>query len=188
MTLEAMIRGLVRAAEFKEQGEDGMIWDDECRLALEEARRRGFGKSQAGATEPSAMSASLWQLLDDIDTLGDFIKPGYAPGEGRADDSWARYFRAVNQIAAKRHELLESDGYSLKPPTPVTWPATVQWPTEMLGLDGRVSVTFACAGCQNSSQQPLTVESVPALAKQMERYAAFHGPGMKSHVPRPETE
>lgn len=102
MTLEAMIRGLVRAAEFKEQDEDGMIWDDECRCALEEARRRGFGKSQTGEVGPS----------------------------------------------------------------------------------GRVSVTFACAGCQNSSQQPLTVESVPALAEQMERYAAFHGPGVKSHVPR----
>jgi len=45
---------------------------------------------------------ALWKLLDDIDTLGDSMKPDRSP-----------YFRKVNGIAAKRHELLKSDGYEL---------------------------------------------------------------------------
>lgn len=48
MTVQEMIRGLVRAAEFKEQEEDGKIWDDACRRALEEARRLGWGRNQIG--------------------------------------------------------------------------------------------------------------------------------------------
>jgi hypothetical protein len=46
MTDEEMIRGLVRAAELKEQDEGGVLWDDESRLALQEARLRGFGKNK----------------------------------------------------------------------------------------------------------------------------------------------
>lgn len=51
MTLNEMIRGLVRAAEFKEQEENGKVWDDEVRQALEEARRRGWGNSKTGKIE-----------------------------------------------------------------------------------------------------------------------------------------
>lgn len=46
--VEEMIRGLVRAAESKEQEDGGKIWDDECRRALEAARRRGWGRNQTG--------------------------------------------------------------------------------------------------------------------------------------------
>ncbi len=42
------IRGIVRAAEMLEQRDGGQIWDDEARLALENARRRGWGKNQQG--------------------------------------------------------------------------------------------------------------------------------------------
>lgn len=49
MTVSEMVRGLVRAAESKEQDDGGKIWDDESRLALEEARRRGWGKNRIGA-------------------------------------------------------------------------------------------------------------------------------------------
>lgn len=48
---------------------------------------------------------ALWKLLDDIDTLGDSMKPEITP-----------YFRKVNEIAAKRHKLLTSDGYELTRP------------------------------------------------------------------------
>jgi hypothetical protein len=58
MTLEEMIAGLVRAAEFKEQQENGMIWDDECRLALEAARRRGWGRGQTGTLSEPEPSGS----------------------------------------------------------------------------------------------------------------------------------
>lgn len=50
-----MVRGLVRAAEFKEQEDRGPVgasvsplWDDECRRSLEHARSLGWGKSQTG--------------------------------------------------------------------------------------------------------------------------------------------
>lgn len=49
MTVQEMVRGLVRAAEFREQEEDGKIWDDECRRALEAARARGWGRNLFGA-------------------------------------------------------------------------------------------------------------------------------------------
>ena len=45
---EDMIRGLVRAAELKEQEEGGEIWDDECCKALIKARKYGWGKNQIG--------------------------------------------------------------------------------------------------------------------------------------------
>lgn len=51
----------------------------------------------------------LWQLLDDIDTLGDSMHPEVTA-----------YFERVNRIAEKRHRILHSDGYELKswPPPP----------------------------------------------------------------------
>lgn len=50
MKVEEMIRGLVRAAEFKEREDcdGGRLWDDECRRALDEARTRGWGRNQIG--------------------------------------------------------------------------------------------------------------------------------------------
>lgn len=48
MTVEEMVRGLVRAAESKEQADGGSIWDDECRNALAAARARGWGKNAIG--------------------------------------------------------------------------------------------------------------------------------------------
>jgi len=49
MTVQEMVRGLVRAAEFKEQEDDGKIWDDQCRRALEAARSRGWGLDRVGS-------------------------------------------------------------------------------------------------------------------------------------------
>ena len=47
----------------------------------------------------------LWQLLDDIDTLGDSMRPFRNA-----------YFRKVSEIARRRAEVLISDGYTL------SWP------------------------------------------------------------------
>jgi hypothetical protein len=44
----------------------------------------------------------LWQLLDDIDTLGDALRPEQTP-----------YFDAVERLHRRRHEILKSDGYVL---------------------------------------------------------------------------
>lgn len=50
-------------------------------------------------------AARLWQLLDDIDTLGDSLRPPRNT-----------YFRRVNAIARKRVDVLHSDGYTLRLP------------------------------------------------------------------------
>lgn len=47
----------------------------------------------------------LWQLLDDIDTLGDSMRPEQTP-----------YFKAIQRIHEKRHSILKSDGYKLEIP------------------------------------------------------------------------
>lgn len=54
MKTDDMIRGLVRAAESKEQQDGGKVWDDEVRLALEEARRRGWGLNRIGTLDKEA--------------------------------------------------------------------------------------------------------------------------------------
>ena len=50
--------------------------------------------------------AKLWQIIDDVDTLSDVFKPTELI-------QYKNYFRAVNKRLAKRHEILESDGYDL---------------------------------------------------------------------------
>lgn len=42
LSVNDMVRGLVRAAEFKEREEGGAIYDDDCRFALQAARARGW--------------------------------------------------------------------------------------------------------------------------------------------------
>lgn len=51
----------------------------------------------------------LWQILDNIDTLGDSIKPHHAQGFGSENDSWSRYFTAVNSHTNQRHLVLRGD-------------------------------------------------------------------------------
>lgn len=65
---------------------------------LERLRRRAAELWEQRATK-------LWQLLDDIDTLGDSMRPP------RND-----YFKKVNEIVRKRAEVLTSDGYTLRLP------------------------------------------------------------------------
>ena len=51
-TIERMMRGLMRAAEFKEQEHGGVIWDDEIRLAFDTAHALGWGRNQIGSLTP----------------------------------------------------------------------------------------------------------------------------------------
>lgn len=44
----------------------------------------------------------LWQLLDDIDTYCDIMKP-----------ELTEYVKGVNEKCRERHDLLETDGYDL---------------------------------------------------------------------------
>ncbi|MCZ2131110.1 MAG: hypothetical protein LC109_12710 [Bacteroidia bacterium] len=48
----------------------------------------------------------LWSLLDDIDTLGDAIKPNDYNG-------FIRYWEAVHRVLRKRFKHFQSDGYKL---------------------------------------------------------------------------
>ena len=47
----------------------------------------------------------LWDLLDDIDTLGERLRP-------EIND----YFKAVSRLCEKRHQILFSDGHQLYEP------------------------------------------------------------------------
>jgi hypothetical protein len=57
-----------------------------------------------GPVDWQGIAEGLWALLDDIDTLGDSIKP-----------QATAYFRAVERIHKKRHGFMTSDGYTLTP-------------------------------------------------------------------------
>lgn len=58
MTVHDMVRGLVRAAEFREQES---CWDDQCQDALAAARERGWGKNRVGSLDdpPEAIAEFL---------------------------------------------------------------------------------------------------------------------------------
>lgn len=49
------------------------------------------------------VAVKLWDILDDIDTLGDAMKPEITP-----------YFNAVNTFCGQRHQLMTSDGHNLE--------------------------------------------------------------------------
>lgn len=59
-------------------------------------------------TEARTEAERLWQLLDDISTLGDQLKPEIN-----------HYFNAIHRKCEKRNGSITSDGYTLKwnPPT-----------------------------------------------------------------------
>lgn len=61
--------------------------------------------SEMTAVEWKNKAEALWKLLDDIDTLGDMIKPEVSP-----------YFTNVNKLVGRRFQHLHSDGYNLFPP------------------------------------------------------------------------
>lgn len=53
---------------------------------------------------------ALWQILDDIDTLSDAIRPSDLGG-------YRAFYEAAMKMAVKRNEILESlDGYTLSVP------------------------------------------------------------------------
>lgn len=83
MTVREMVRGLVRAAEFKEQEDGDRIWDEKCRLALEEARSRGWGRDRVGSLVESA--DALVALREELRDLAQramklSAEPGAEPG------------------------------------------------------------------------------------------------------------
>lgn len=59
-----------------------------------------------GKTKDRLVAEKLWDMLDNIDTLSDMIKPNDSEG-------YIKYYESVNKIHTKRVELLNSDGYDL---------------------------------------------------------------------------
>lgn len=57
-------------------------------------------------TDENSPEAKLYQLLDDIDTLSDVIKPTTLKG-------YEIYFKRVTAKHMQRHEILDTDGYKL---------------------------------------------------------------------------
>lgn len=71
MTTEQMILGLVRYAELREQDESGgTIWDDESRLALKEARARGWGSSKVGTLSDAEPAAERRVFVGTVQAYG----------------------------------------------------------------------------------------------------------------------
>ena len=67
------------------------------------ASSRTIGEEKPATLEEWKEKAEfLWRLLDDIDTYGDVFKPDITA-----------YFKKVNYIAARRHEVLQSDGHKI---------------------------------------------------------------------------
>ena len=61
-----------------------------------------FVERSATLEEWKYKAESLWALLDDIDTFGDFYKPEHT-----------EYFKAVDMKSRERHKILQSDGYKI---------------------------------------------------------------------------
>lgn len=70
-------------------------------LLIQTAERRGEERERE-------RTEKLWDLLDSIDSLPDMIHPNDANGHEKC---WKMMVKRVE----KRHEVLQSDGYSLKP-------------------------------------------------------------------------
>lgn len=97
-----MMRGLVRAAEFKEQENDGKIWDDECRKALDEARRRGWGKHKIGSLAYQSGVAEVRALREGAARIVSAI-PGAGPLPSVVDSDY------VEDVLAQLGEALHGD-------------------------------------------------------------------------------
>lgn len=103
-TDNAVHQAMRNAPEDKRDTSHGGLWDTHAALYIAEVLHRW--KGTAPATEQK-----LWQLLDDIDSQSDAIKP-------RDLEGYRRFYLRALDIAHGRHMLLKSDGYSLTPVEP----------------------------------------------------------------------
>ncbi len=123
--------------------------------------------------EHSQVAETLWQLLDDIDSLGDAIKPSGMTGYT------AFYERACN-IARRRHEFLKSDGNRLTWPdgdkserkSNYTFEKTPEYDPSIYAKheDLRCSVAHALAGEGFVSMFPENAE-IPRFIRRVDRFA-----------------
>ena len=73
---------------------------------VDKLQREMFADSQEEVNDFRKMAEGMWSLLDDIDTLGDAIKPSDFAG-------FVRYWEAVHKVLRKRFAYFKSDGHDL---------------------------------------------------------------------------
>ncbi len=110
----------------------------------------------------AATAEGLWQLLDDIDTADDIIKPH--------DLESHRAFRSrVLDFAKRRHGFLKSDGHKL------TWPGAVQEPAPKSAYTFESIPEYAPLLADKYEDLKLGIEASVAGAGFQSRYALDHG-------------
>jgi hypothetical protein len=85
----------------------------------EAERAAGIDCSAAAPRDYRATAAALWTLLDEIDTLGDSLKPSDLEG-------YRKCYVKTGVLCAGRHALLKSDGHTLRLPDEPPSPAPEQ--------------------------------------------------------------
>lgn len=110
------LRTALAAAEAGErhQREMNMVLNEALKAAERErdqfrddrdAFRRSCLNREAQLAQARAAAETLWQILDDIDTLDDVCK-----------ENFVAFNRGAMRLVVRRHEYAKSDGYTL------TWP------------------------------------------------------------------
>ena len=94
----------------------GTLTPDEPLPPAPEKRKFGAPLDEFSDVEQlQAMCDKLWSILDDLDTLGDMLKPAEEAG-------YRQYYELTCRRVEQRHEVLESDGYKLFLPQPKETP------------------------------------------------------------------
>tara|TARA_R110000851_G_scaffold300144_1_gene456256 strand:+ start:168 stop:503 length:336 start_codon:yes stop_codon:yes gene_type:complete len=79
---------------------------------LQEANTLHTQKVEEAVREEREKTESLWDILDDIDSLPDMIHPNTAEGHEKC-------WKMMVKWTERRHEVLKSDGYILIPNTKI---------------------------------------------------------------------
>lgn len=153
----AMVRGLVRCAEFKEQEENGKIWDDACRNALRDARQLGWGSDRTGMLTMEGAA-----FLEAARANGYRGSAGYADAPDRFDltrrmaalEAWRG---AIAKLLGDTLELLHG-----KPQPPATNEAP-KAPEPELGMVAKLHRLWAYVG------DATNVHSYAPLKRQLEQ-------------------
>jgi len=106
-TENAVHQAMRNAPEEKRILPHGALWETHSASYIGEVLDRWKGPLLA--TQPTPVAHKLWDLLDDIDSASDAIKP-------RDLDGYRRFYSRALDTAKKRHTLLVSNGYALTEP------------------------------------------------------------------------
>jgi len=110
---ERSVRQAIRNVGPDNRGETGHggLWDTTFEFLFKRVLDAWpeLAVTRIALRERTDVAESLWQLLDDIDTLSDSMKP-------MTFVQYQSFYRTALDVARRRHGFLKSDGYKL------TWP------------------------------------------------------------------